>query len=114
MYQQWLYEKEEKEQILENYNIEKERFEQVIDLLQSQWHQEERIKQRCSNIDNDLKRRETVDISKDLKPIPFPIKVNSDSKEVYNQTPAANIDGFQSPRPNNTVSMRSDIASPAE
>lgn len=111
LYQQLLRERDEKEDILENYNMEKERFEQVIDLLHNQREQEQKIKTKHIAIDQELKLRESRKSSIDYQPIPF--NINSNSKQVLAQTPVQTFDIFQSPRTHGK-SQKSDMASPAE
>ena len=108
LYEQLLIEREEKEEILENYNYEKEKFEQIIDLLQSQKYNNERVEAAKSQLDNYSKTERNDPES--LEKVPFPDCLRSDSKEEA-KTPDQNNYNFHSPTPWN---RRSEFASPVQ
>ncbi|CAI2367658.1 unnamed protein product [Moneuplotes crassus] len=107
LYEQFLCEREEKEEILENYNYEKEKFEQIIDLLQSQKLNNEKVEAAKSNLEEGYGRKR-VDTD-NLEKIPFPDCFKSDSKPDF-KTPDHH-QNFHSPTPG---TRRNELASPIQ
>ena len=113
LYLQLLQEREEKEDILDNYNYEKEKFEQIIDLLQNQKHSEEDIRGFEQKLDKNVRRSKLDDESSQYERIPFPISPNSNSKELFPKSPDHHANQFHSPK-NNPNAKKTEFASPVE
>ena len=112
LYQQWIKEKEEKEEILESYRYEKERFDQVLDLIQSQKLQEDKIKEKYDQVEQEIMKSRTGDDSQSYGPIPFHINSSLKEKELI-KTPQDKMNVFASPRATQQ-SKKSELASPVE
>lgn len=106
LYEQLLVEREEKEEILENYNYEKEKFEQIIDLLQSQRINNERVEVARANLE-EKPQRGRIDTDS-LEKVPFDC-LKSDTKPDF-RTPDQH-QNFHSPTPG---TKRSELASPIQ
>ena len=110
LYEQLLREKEEKEEILDNYNYEKEKFEQIIDLLQSEKYSQSKLERAGADLDKNMHKRRNDD-SSNLEQIPF--QINSNSKDDALNSPSIDQQAFYSPR-GKTQKNKSNLNSPVE
>jgi hypothetical protein len=73
LYEQLLKEREEKEEILDNYNYEKSKFEQIIDLLQEQAQSHKKLAKIESHLNQSLPKNSIKKKVLKVDHIPFQV-----------------------------------------